>query len=290
MKKSVVSKRYRSAHSSMIEGLESRQLLSATVAHLAPLAAKVKAPPPLVQLSAVGPKKILAGSKPGTETVTVHNYTTAAVTEEVIITIAPSLDGVTAAGSFGIAPVDETVTIKKKGTLKIKVPFVPPITLEAGKYFTLATVSVGGTVVNATAPGTYTLTLPPMPTTTPSLIGHYQGLITAIKSQSTGFFGGGTSTTIHQLSIIWETTGQDLTSLTGLFAVGDQNSDNNTMEGYELTNGVIHYTLASTDINYTLDGKVSANGATITGKIKAVLVNNLFKTIGGTFKMTLQTP
>jgi len=258
----------------LIEGLEDRRLMSAVV--------------PLVQLSAVSPGKILAGNKPVTEVVTIHNLTAVAETIPVTITTAPSLDGVNADGT-STATVTETLTIKKHGIAKVKVPFVPPVTLTAGKYHTLVSADVNGTAFSGVAPKTYTLTLPPLPTTTPSLIGHYVGLITATSSQSTGFFGGGTSTTVHELSLIWETNAQTLTTLGGLIAVGDQQVDDGTMTGYELTNGVIHYTFASADINYTLDGKVSANGQTIKGLFKGVLVNNLFKTIGGSFKMTLST-
>jgi hypothetical protein len=276
MIKSIFGKQQKVEQSSsrlpLIEGLESRQLLSAA--------------PPLVSLSPVSPGKILAGSKPGTEVVTIRNLTAATETVPVTVTVAPSLDGSTADGTY-TATVTETLTIKKHGSAKVKVPFVPPITLTAGKYYTLVTANVGGTAFSGVAPKTYTLTLPPLPTTTPSLIGHYVGLITATSSQSTGFFGGGTSTTVHQLSFIWETNAQTLTSLSGLFAVGDQQVDDGTMQGYELTNGVLHYTLASPDINYTMDAKVSANGQTITGKFKGVLVNNLFKTIGGSFKLTV---
>ena len=278
MLKSIFGKRQGAMRSSsrapMIEGLESRQLLSAV--------------PPLVQLSPVSPGKILAGNKPGTEVVTIHNLTAVAETIPVIVTVAPSLDGVNADGTY-TATVSETLTIKKHGVAKVKVAFVPPITLTPGKYYTLVTANVGGTPFSGVAPKTYTLTLPPLPTTTPSLIGHYVGLVTAINSQSTGFFGGGTSTTVHQISLIWETNAQTLTSLSGLFAIGDQQVDDGTQEGYELTNGVIHYTLASPDINYTLDAKVSANGQTITGKLKATLVDNIFKTIGGTFKLKVST-
>jgi hypothetical protein len=286
MIKSILSKRPVKKQSSnrpaMIEPLEGRQLLSAApVLHTA--AAKL---PPLVSLSPATPGKILAGNKPGYETVTVRNLTTAIETESVTITLAPSLDGVNPAGTYSTPSVTQTVTIKKKGSIKIRVPFIPPITLAAGKYKTLATVDVGGTIVNATAPGAYTLTLPPLPTTTPSLIGRFTGLVTATSSQSTGFFGGGTSTTIHQVSIIWQTTAQDLTSLTGIFAVGDQQTAG-VMTGYELNNGKVHYTLTSPLITYTMDGTIVNKGGVlkINGLFKGTLVNNIFKTIGGVLHM-----
>jgi hypothetical protein len=263
------------------------------VAHLAPAVAVT---PQLVTLHAATPGKILAGGKAGTEVVTVHNYGTIAETETVTITLAPSLDGVNPAGSYSTPGVTETVTIKKHGSASIKVPFVPPITLIAGKYHTLATVSFNQSTTTLTAPGTYTLTLPPLPTTAPTLIGRWVGLIIATSSESTGFFGGGTSTTVHEASMIWETTAQNLTSLTGLFAVGDQNaslngdSNNLSMQGYELTNGVIHFTLTSDNINYKMDGKVTNNGTKITGLFKGTLVNNIFKNLGGKFTLNMQVP
>ena len=278
----------------LVEGLENRQFLSASpAAYLAPLAAK--APPPVVQLSG-SPKKILAGSKPSTELVTIHNYGTVAETINITITLTPSVDGVTSAGSYTTPSVSETLTINKHGAAKVKVPFVVPITLAAGKYRTLGSVDFGsGNVITAVAPGSYTLTLPPLPTTTPTLVGDWVGLITATSSQSTGFFGTGTTTSIHQASFIWQATSQNLTSLTGLFAVGDQNAKINgvanglSMQGYELNNGVIHYTLTSDDINYTIDGKLSKNNTVITGKFKGTLVNNIFKSLGGSFRLVQQT-
>jgi hypothetical protein len=259
----------------LIEGLENRQLMSAAV-H------------PLVTLSPASPGKILAGGKLGYDTVTVHNYTTAAVTESVTILLQPSLNGVTAAGSYSTPSVTDTLTIKKNGKASVKVPFLPPITLTAGKYHTLATVDVAGSSQTLTAPGTYTLTIPPQPTTTPSLIGKYSGLIVATSSTRTGLFGGGTSTSTKAVTFIWQTNAQDDSSLSGTFAVGEQ-QEVGTMEGYELTNGVVHYTFASALINYTMDGKVSANGTVITGKWKGTLVNNLFSSLGGNFKITEQT-
>jgi hypothetical protein len=275
MAKSSVIKANRAARvtqsGSMIETLESRELFSVAVK-------------PLVTLKAVSPSKILAGNKPATEVVTVHNYTTAAVTESVTVSLAPSLDGVTDAGSFGLTPVTETLTIKKRGSANIKVTFVPPTTLAAGKYHTIATVDVAGDIVTATAPGTYTLTLPPEPTTTPSLVGDFAGLIESYNSQSTGFFGGGTSTTIHELTFIWETTSQTATTLSGLFSVGDQ-SVAATMTGSELTNGTYSYQLTSPDITYSISGKIADNGTIITGRFNGTLVNNLFKKLVGGFKL-----
>ncbi len=256
-----------------IEGLEGRRLLSAA--------------PPVVQLKAVTPGKILAGNT-GYETVIVHNPTTAPVTESVTVTLAPSLDGATAAGAYAAATTTQTVTIAKHGAAKVKVPFVPPTTLAAGKYHTLATVVAGADTVSAVAPGTYTLTLPPAPTITPSLVGDYSGLIKSTTSTSTGFLGTGTNTRVKEATFIWQTTAQTLTGLTGLFAVGSGQTTT-TMTGSELTTGAITYTLTSADINYTIKGKVTADGGVITGTFKGTLVNNIFSTLNGTFKLTRQT-
>jgi hypothetical protein len=274
MNDSMVGKRrssVRSSHSrSMIESLEDRRLLSA-------------AP---VQLKAATPAKILAGNT-GTDVVTIRNLTAASETEAVTITLAPSLDGTTAAGAYSSPSVSETLTLKAHGSASVKVPFVPPTTLAAGKYHTLATVEVGTNTFTATAPGAYTLTLPPGPTTTPSLIGHYSGLITATSGSSGGIFGGGTHTT-HEATFIWQTTAQTDSSLTGLFAVGSQQTTG-TMTGSENTSGVISYTLASADINYTILGKVTSNGSEITGTFKGSLVNNIFAKLNGHFKILLQS-
>ncbi len=239
--------------SSMVEGLEDRRMMSASV----------------VQLSAVKPGKVLAGTT-AYETVTVHNFTADAVTEDVAVTLVPSLDGSTAAGAYPTPTTTESVTIKKHGTARLKVPFVPQATMVAGKYHTLATVTVGAdaavavAAVTAEAPGTYTLTLPPGPTTNPSLVGHYSGLIYSSTSTSTGLFGTGTNTRVKEATFIWETTAQDLSTLTGLFAVGSGQTTA-TMTGEELTTGVVTYTLTSDDINYTLKGKVSADGRSSRG-------------------------
>src|SRR6185312_14304661 len=187
----------------MIESLESRRLLSASALPFS--------------LAAASPKKILAGAT-GNEQVTIKNLSTTAATETVTITLAPSLDGTTAAGAYSSPAVTQSVTLKPHGTAKIKVPFIPPTTLVAGKYHTLATVQIDSDTFNATAPGTYTLTLPPGPSITPSLIGHYSGLITATSSSGGGIFGGG-SHTVKQATFIWFTTAQDLNGLTGQFNV-----------------------------------------------------------------------
>lgn len=272
----------------VIEGLEDRRLCSGTVAGpLFAIGTVGIAAAPAIKLSGVSPGKILAGNT-GYETVTVFNRTADSVTENVTVALAPSLDGTTAAGAYGSGGLSETVTINKHGTAKVKVPFVPTDTLAAGSYHTLATVTVGGDVLSGTAPGTYKLTLPPGPTTTPSLVGHYVGLITSTSSQSTGLFGTGTKTRVKQASFIWQTTGQTLTSLTGLFAVG-AGQTTGTMPGQELTTGAIQYTLTSDNINYTIKGKVTPDGTKITGTFKGTLVNNIFATLNGTFKLIRQT-
>ena len=46
----------------------------------------------------------------------------------------------------------DTVTLKKHGSVTVKVPFTPPITLAQGKYHTLATVDLSGSIITATAP------------------------------------------------------------------------------------------------------------------------------------------
>ena len=178
--------------------------------------------------------------------------------------------------------VAETLTIKKHGGEGQGSVWWPPTTLSIGSYFTLATVVVGTDTVNATAPGTYKLTLPPAPTTTPSLIGHYFGLVHG----STTLGNGGTIN--HVATIIWQTTAQDLTSLTGTFSVGAGQTAG-TMIGSENTTGAIQYALTSDTINYTFKGKVSPDGSTITGVIHGTLVNNIFKRIDGHVKLTLQT-
>lgn len=272
----------RSCGSPMIEGLESRCLLSASpLAHFA--ATKAAS---VVQLKPAAPAKITAGST-GTESVTIRNLGTESETEDVTITLAPSLNGTTPAGAYTSPPVTQSVTLKPHGSATIKVPFVPPDTLVGGKYHTLATVVVGGTTYNATAPGTYTLVVPPGPTTTPSLIGHYSGLITATSSSGGGIFGGG-SHTVKQATFIWFTTAQDLNGLTGQFNVGSGQTTG-TMTGSETTTGTFTYTLASDNINYVIAGKVTPDGKTLKGTFKGTLVNNIFAKLNGNFKITLQT-
>jgi hypothetical protein len=286
MNKSIVSRRSFAGRSScgslMIERLEERRLLSASSAvQILPLASS-----PLAQFKPVAPAKIMAGST-GTEQVTIRNPSAASETEEVTITLAPSLNGKTASGSYSSPAVSESLTIKAHGSAAVKVPFVPTATLPSGKYHTLVSVVLGTNTITGTAPGTYTLIVPPAPTTTPSLIGRYFGLITATSSSGGGIFGGG-SHTVHQATFIWQTTGQTLSSLTGLFAVGSGQT-NATMTGSEVTTGAIQYTLTSANINYTIAGKVTPDGSTITGTFKGTLVNNIFKKLNGRFKITLQT-
>lgn len=264
MSKSVFSRRSVSTRSSAatIEPLESRRLLSGSPVHLSP----------------VTPGKILAPNT-GTEKVTIQNQSKVAVTEAVTITLAPSLNGTI--GAYSSPSFSSTLTIKAHGSVTVKVPFTPPVTLAQGKYRTIATVDLGGTIITATAPGTYTLTIPPIATTTPSLLGHYAGL--ARGSQSSG--GGGTVT--HEFGFIWQDTSQDLTSLTGTFTIGIQ-SFTGTMTGSEFNTGAVNFTLASPQINYTIKGTVSADGSTIKGTIKGTLVNNLFKKVFGHFSLTRQ--
>lgn len=260
----------------MIEGLESRQLMSGTVA--------------AVQVHSVTPGKILAGSKTAYEVVRIHNTSADAVTEDVTLSLAPSLDGTTVAGSYGIAPVTQTVSLKKHGATTIKVPFVPPVALGPGKFYTLVTADVGGITTTTATPKPFTLTVPPASTTTPSLVGHYQGLITGktTTTSGVGLFGHNTHVTIHSLSFIWETTSQTIGGVTGLFAVGTQ-QETGTQVGSENTTGAISYTFSSNLINYTILGKVTPDGQTITGTFKGTLVNNLFPTLKGHFKLALQS-
>ena len=88
-------------------------------------------------------------------------------------------------------------------------------------------------------------------------------------------------------TFIWHTTDQTLTTLAGLFAVGS-GQVTGTMTGSENTTGAITYTLASADINYTIKGTVSADGSTIKGTFNGKLVNNIFATLNGSFKLTRQ--
>jgi hypothetical protein len=253
-----------SFRSPMIEGLERRELLSASPVLLKP----------------VTPNKITAGNT-GTEIVTIKNPTKASVTESVTVTLAPSLNGKTAAGVYSSPSVTESLTINANKSATISVPFVPPNTLVSGKYHTLATVQIGASTFHAAAPGLYTLTVPPTPTTTPSLIGHYAGLARA----SGGISNGGHIT--KDFGVIWETTAQTDTTLSGTFVVGVQQVTG-TMTGSEFVNGTFSYTLASADINYIVTGKVLNNGAKLTGTIHGTFVNNLFKKVNGSFTMNLQ--
>jgi len=263
----------RSHRVAMIESLEGRQLLSSSLP---------------VQFKPVAPGKILAG-KTGTETVIISNATTETETEDVTVTLAPSLDGTTVAGTFDSQGASQSVTLKPHGKATIKVPFVPSTTNAAGKYHTLVTVVLGGNTYNGTAPGTYTLTVPPGPTITPSLIGHYSGLITATSTSGGNIFGGGGSTHIKQATFIWFTNAQDLTSLSGTFAVGSQQENGVTMTGGETTTGTFTYTLTSDLINYTITGKLTPDGNTLKGKFVGTLVNNIFTKMNGNFKIVRQT-
>ena len=182
----------------------------------------------------------------------------------------------------------QTVTLKPHGKATIKVPFVPSTTNVAGKYHTLVSVVLGGNTYSGTAPGTYTLTVPPGPSITPSLIGHYSGLITA-TSRGSNIFGGGGSTHVKQATFIWFTNAQDLTSLSGIFAVGSQQENGVTMTGGETTTGTFTYTLTSDLINYTITGKVTPDGSTLKGKFVGTLVNNIFAKLNGNFKIVRQT-
>ena len=263
MRNSIWGRRGVALHSSrrrpsLIEPLEDRLFLSASPVTFKP----------------VTPAKITAGNT-GTEQVTIHNPTAASETESVAITLAPSLNGSTAAGSYSSPGVSEMLTIKAHGSAAVKVPFVPTSPLVGGKYHTLVSVQLGSNTYTGAAPGTYTLIIPPNPTTTPSLIGRFSGLITANPS----------SNLTHQATFIWQTTGQTLTSLTGTFSVGSQ-QETGTMTGSELTTGAISYHFSSSLINYTITGTVSTDGSTITGKFKGTLVSNIFKNLSGRFKIT----
>jgi len=252
---------------SVIETLEGRQLLSSTLP---------------VQFKPVTPAKILAGTT-GNETIVVSNPTSEAETEDVTVTLSPSLDGTNVAGTFVSQGLTQSVTLNPHGKVTLKVPFVPSTSNVAGKYHTLVSVTVGSNTYTGTAPGTYTLTVPPAPTTTPSLIGHYSGLITGKSTSGGGIFGGG-STTVKKATFIWFTNAQDLQSLSGLFAVGSQQV-NGTMTGQENTNGTFTYTLASDLINYTITGKYTPDGSTLTGTFKGTFVNNIFAKLTGKFKI-----
>jgi hypothetical protein len=247
--------------SSLVESLEDRRLLSA-----APF-----------QLKPVAPTKILAGNT-ASETVVIHNLTASAVTEAVNITLAPSLNGSTPAGAYSTPGVSETITLKAHGSATVKVPFVPPTTLTSGKYHTLATVAIGDAApTTLLAPGTYTLTVPPAVTTTPSLVGTYKGIIKQTIA------GSGKSYT-HEAGFIWDDTAQTPGSLTGTFTVGTA-TDSGTMTGSENTTGAVTFTFTASDMTYTVVGKVSADGSSIIGTIKGTFVNNLWARLNGKFTL-----
>ena len=258
------------AHRPMFESLEDRRLMSA-----APLT-----------LARPTPAKILAGST-GYQTVTVRNLSATPVTETVAVHLAPSLDGTTPVGAYASPDVTQSVTLKPHASAKLKVAFVPPGTLAAGAYHTLATVTVDGAATTLAAPGTYTLKLPPGPTVTPGLVGHYSGLIYSSETTHSGTFNGGKNTRVKEASFIWQTTDQTLTALTGLFAVGS-GQETATMTGGEDTTGAVTYTLTTPTINYTLKGKVTPDGSVIKGTFRGTLVNNIFANLNGTFKLTRQ--
>jgi hypothetical protein len=268
----------------MVEGLEGRTLMSASLAPFVDTSTVI--------FGKVTPATILA-PKAGSETITLKNPGTTPLTETATITLTPSLDGVNPAPvGYTSSPLTKTVTIRPHGSVPVKVSFNPPSTgLAAGKIHTLVNVAiVNGLVANVSgpAPGTYTLKLPPGPTITPSLIGTYSGLVAG--SATTG--GGGTLT--HELGFKWVITSQTLNSLTGQFVVGTQATTFDTvMTGTEDTTGAVNYTLnftSTTDpsyiIQFTIKGKILGNGARITGTSKGNLTENLFPHMTGAFKLT----
>ena len=91
-------------------------------------------------------------------------------------------------------------------------------------------------------------TLLPAPTTSPSLIGDYQGTVTTKGV----IFGIGATTQPLEINV----TGQTLTTLTGTITVAGQ-SASGTITVTELTNGKVTMTLNSSGTTITLTGKVN---------------------------------
>ncbi len=265
----------RSCASAMIEGLETRRMLSAAPeAQITPLAAV-----PQIKVMPAASAKIMAG-KTRHETVTIQNTAAASETEVVTITLAPSIDGTTACGSYSTPSMTRTLTIEGHSRASVRVPFVAPVTLAAGSYRTLATVQVGAETLTAAAPRMYTLTLPAVAVSTPDLVGDYAGLITGTHFSRGNLFA-------DTATFSWETTDQTTSGMSGLFSVGTGQSAG-TMNGSELSNGRIHFTLKSDDINYVVTGKVMHNGAMIKGHFSGKLTDNIFPAIDGQFRIFRQ--
>lgn len=260
--------------SSMIEGLESRQLLSASlVTHPAPSTSA-----PLVHLMPAS-AKILAG-KTSFQTVVIRNPGSEHVTQAVAITLAPSVDGLSACESYSTPGVTKTLTIKGHGSARVKVPFIVPATLGAGKYCTLATVRLGASTITVAAPSSYTLRVSPALTTTPNLVGYYTGVI-----KGTSYSHG--NLMLDEATFSWDTTQQTTSCLNGYFAVGTGGTAG-TMNGSELTSGKIRFTFKSAYMNYVVSGRVMHDGGMIKGSFRGKFAENVFPWVNGSFKIVRQ--
>jgi hypothetical protein len=259
----------------MIEGLENRTMMSISPAATTLPATFGKVTPATIQ-----------PFKSGVQPVTLHNPGASSLSETVTVTLKPSLDGTTSAGSYSNAPFTQAVTLKPHGSQTVKVPFTPPTSgLSSGKYRNLINVVfVNGPVSNenGVSSGTFTYKAPPGPTVSPSLVGKYTGKINV--SATTG--GGGTLT--HILGVIWDISSQTLTDLTGTVTVGDV-TESGTFTGFETTTGTFNFSFASVDGKITFtwsNGKVIRGGAELTAKSVGTLSpDNLFPHMNGTLKL-----
>lgn len=258
---------------SLFEGLESRRMLSASPA------TTPSASVPQVHLMPAASAKLLSG-KTSSQTVVIRNPNAETETQKVTITLAPSLDGTTACESYSTPTVTKTLTIKGHRSAHVKVPFIAPATMAAGKYCTLATVQLGASTMTIAAPSFYTLRLAPAVTTTPNLVGYYSGIITG-----TNYTRG--NLMMDQATFSWDTTQQTTTCLNGVFSVGTGQTAG-TMNGSELNTGKFRFTLMSDDIKYVVRGRVMNNGEMIKGSFRGKLAHNVFPWANGSFRIIRQ--
>jgi hypothetical protein len=292
-----------SPRSVAIERLESRQLLSATLAsltitqlprstalhlsleHTGAARAQVSTASTVTtaRLARVTPGKVLAGKNASTVLV-IHNPNKLPETGTLNLNLVPSQDGTNGFGGFTLITVSAPLTVKGRSSSRVPLKFTVPSNLPGGQYTAIASGSFAGNSILAVTPAKFRVVVPPQPVTTPSLVGHFVG---TVKPNGGGLFGSLIGALVGKQTIDLNITSQAIDSLGGTVKISSAKGTG-TLMGRELSNGNFHYTLNTSDFNVTLDGHVRADGMVLSGTISGTFTGFSFASLKGTFQATRQ--
>lgn len=293
-----------SPRSVAVERLESRQLLSASLASLSITqladssalhvslnhsgASRAEASTSntitTARLARLTPGKILAGKNAST-VLAIHNPNKLPETGTLNLNLVPSQDGKNGFGGFTLITVSMPLTVNGRSTSRVPLKFAVPSSLPGGQYTAIASGRFAGNSILAVTPAKFTVVVPPQPVTTPSLVGHFVG---TVKPNGGGLFDSLVGALVGKQTLDLNITSQAIDSLGGTVKISSAKGTG-TLVGRELSNGNFHYTLNDSGFNVTIDGHVRADGMVLSGTISGTFSGFSFASLKGTFQAKRQT-